>query len=130
MSTYRDPDSYASSRSPSQRGYPTEAPLSRSMSGPPVPGILPSSAYSGFAEEGREVARRRRRNIHQSRRQGKLLHRKALLPSISFAGPSEADYGSGTIDLLIAHSASSFDSHGAYTRTPSVSSSYIPGMSA
>jgi hypothetical protein len=110
-------------------GY-TEASLSRSMSGPPGPSILPSSAYSAFREPGREIARRRRRrNIPESRRQSKLLHRRAVLPSISDAGPSEADYGIGSIDFFAAHSGSSYDSHGAYGRTPSTSSNYMPSMS-
>ncbi|CAD6573761.1 MAG: hypothetical protein ASARMPREDX12_006231 [Alectoria sarmentosa] len=136
MTSYRDTSSYGPSRSPSQRGYTnpsTEASLSRSMSGPSGPSILPSSAYGGFRDVEREVARQRQRKLHESRRQSKLLSRRTMLPSTPYARPSEADTESGSIDYLLAHSGSSFDSHSAYGRTPSTSSaqgSYLAGVSS
>lgn len=94
------------------------------MSGPPGPSILPSSAYGGFRDAEREVARQRRRNIHESRRQSKLLLRRTMLPSPAGIRPSEVDYLSGSIDSFVAHSgSSSYDSHSAY-RTPSTSSGH------
>ncbi|KAK3175237.1 hypothetical protein OEA41_002484 [Lepraria neglecta] len=105
------------------------------MSGPSVgPSILPSSAYSGFRVEEREIARQRRRNIHEVRRQSKLLHRRAVLPSNASIRPSEVETVSASIDSFAAHSASSYDSHGAYGgRTSSTSSThgaYPSGVSA
>ena len=105
-------------------GYTSEASLSRSMSGPPGPSILPSSAYGGFRDAEREVARQRRRNIHESRRQSKLLMRRAMLPSTPGIRPSEVDYLSGSIDSFVAHSGSSYDNHGAYVRTPTATSGH------
>ena len=110
----------------------TEASLSRSMSGPSGPSILPSSAYDGFRDVGREVARQRQRKLHESRRQSKLLLRRTMLPSNLYARPDEAYTESGSIDYLLAHSGSSYNSHGAYGRTPSTSSgqgSYLTGVS-
>ncbi|KAF6228150.1 hypothetical protein HO133_007880 [Letharia lupina] len=136
MTSYRDTSSYGPSRSPSQRGYTnpsTEASLSRSMSGPSGPSILPSSAYGGFRGLEREVARQRQRKLHESRRQSKLLLRRTMLPSTPYARPGEADTESGSIDYLLAHSGSSYDSHSAYGRTPSTSSaqgSYLTGVSS
>lgn len=73
----------------------------------------------------REVARQRRRNIHESRRQSKLLLRRTMLPSTPVIRPSEVDYLSGSIDSFVAHSgSSSYESHSAYGRTPSTSSSH------
>ena len=94
------------------------------MSGPPGPSILPSSAYGGFRDAEREVARQRRRNIHESRRLAKLQMRRTMLPSNPGIRPSEVDYLSGSIDSFVAHSGSSFDSAGAYARTPSTSSGH------
>ena len=105
-----------------QPGYPSEGSLSRSMSGPLGPSILPSSAYGEFRDAEREVARQRRRNIHESRRQSKLLARRTMLPSTPGIRPSEVEYVSGSIDSLAAHSGSSYDGH--YVRTPSTSSSH------
>ncbi|KAL6714513.1 hypothetical protein ACLMJK_007938 [Lecanora helva] len=124
-SGYRDTSSYgASSRSPSQRDYTTEASLSRSMSGPPGPSILPSSAYGGFRDAEREVARQRRRNVYESRRQSKLLMRRTMLPSTPGIRPSEVEILSGPIDSSVAQSSASYDSHSAYGRTPSTSSGH------
>lgn len=103
------------------------------MSGPFGPSILSSSAYGGFRDVGREVARQRQRKLHESRRQSKLLLRRTMLPSNPYARPGEADTESGSIDYLIAHSGSSYDSHSAYGRTPSTSSaqgSYLTGVSS
>ena len=111
----------------------TEASLSRSMSGPSGPSILPSSAYGGFRDVEREVARQRQRKLHESRRQSKLLLRRTMLPSTPYARPGEADTESGSIDYLLAHSGSSYDSHNPYVRTPSTSSaqgSYLTGVSS
>ena len=111
----------------------TEASLSRSMSGPSGPSILPSSAYGGIRDVGRDVARQRQRKLHESRRQSKLLLRRTMLPSNLYARPSEAYTESGSIDYLLAHSGSSYNSHGAYGRTPSTSSgqgSYLTGVSS
>ena len=117
-----------------QSGY-TEPSISRSMSGPSVgPSILPSSAYSGFRVEEREISRQRRRNLHEARRQSKLLHRRAVLPSSASVRPSEVETLSASIDSFAALSASSYDSHGAYGgRTSSTSSThgaYPSGISA
>ena len=105
------------------------------MSGPSGPSILPSSAYGGFRGLEREVARQRQRQrkLHESRRQSKLLLRRTMLPSTPYARPGEADTESGSIDYLLAHSGSSYDSHSAYGRTPSTSSaqgSYLTGVSS
>ena len=94
------------------------------MSGPPGPNILPSSAYGGFRNAEREVARQRRRNIHESRRQAKLHMRRAVLPSTPGIRPSEVDYLSGSINSFVAHSGSSYESAGPYARTPSTSSGH------
>ena len=102
------------------------------MSGPSGPSILPSSAYGEFRDAEREVARQRQRKLHESRRQSKLLLRRTMLPS-TYARPGEVDTESGSIDDLLAHSGSSYDSHGAYARTPSTSSaqgSYLTGVSS
>ena len=103
------------------------------MSGPSGPSILPSSAYGGFRDVEREVARQRQRKLHESRRQSKLLLRRTMLPSNLYARPGGVDTESGSIDYLLAHSGSSYNSHGAYGRTPSTSSaqgSYLTGVSA
>ena len=103
------------------------------MSGPSGPSILPSSAYGGFRDVEGEVARRRQRKLHESRRQSKLLLRRTMLPGTPFARPGEVDTESGSIDYLLAHSGSSYDSHSAYARTPSTSSaqgSYLTGVSS
>ena len=103
------------------------------MSGPLGPSILPSSAYGGFRDAEREVARQRRRNIHDSRRQAKLMMRRTMLPSTSGIRPSEVEYVSGSIDSLAAHSGSSYDSRSPYGRTPPTSSghgSYSAAISA
>ena len=102
------------------------------MSGPSGPSILPSSAYEGFRIEEPEIARQRRRNLHEARRQSKLHARRTVLPSTSGIRSSEAGSVSSSIDSLVAHSTSSYDSHSAY-RTPSTSSThgtYVPGISA
>ena len=103
------------------------------MSGPSGPSILPSSAYGEFRGVEREVARQRQRKLHESRRQSKLLLRKTMLPSTPHARPGEVNSESGSIDYLLAHSGSSYDSHSAYGRTPSTSSgqgSYLTGVSS
>ena len=103
------------------------------MSGSSGPSILPSSAYGGFRDVGREVARQRQRKLHESRRQSKLLLRRTMLPGNLYARPGEAISESGSIDYLLAHSGSSYDSHSAYGRTPSTSSaqgSYLTGVSS
>ena len=103
------------------------------MSGLSGPSILPSSAYGGFRDVEREVARQRQRKLHESRRQSKLLLRRTMLPSTPYARPGEVDTESGSIDNLLAHSGSSYDSHSAYARTPSTSSaqgSYLTGVSS
>lgn len=105
-----------------------EGPHPRSMSGPPVPSvrIVPSSTYDEFKDVAREIARQRRQNLHQPRRENKLRLRKAMLPSISNAGLSKAEDLSGSIDCLTAHSTSSYDRSPSYVHTPtsSVNSSY------
>ena len=103
------------------------------MSGPSGPSILSSSAYGGFRDVEREVARQRQRKLNESRRQSKLLRRRTMLPSTLYARPGEADTESGSIDYFLAHSGSSYDSHSAYGRTPSTSSaqgSYLTGVSS
>ena len=103
------------------------------MSGPSGPSILPSSAYSDFRVEQREIARQRRRNLHDTRRQSKLLRRRVVLPSNASVRPSEVEPVSASIDFFAAHSGSSYDSHGAYGRNSSTSSThgaYVPGISA
>lgn len=103
------------------------------MSGPSGPSILPSSAYGEIRDVEREVARQRQRKIHESRRQSKLLLRRTMLPSTPYARPGEVDIENGSIDDLLAHSGSSYDSHSAYGRTPSTSSaqgSYLAGVSS
>lgn len=93
------------------------------MSGPSGPSILPSSAYDGFRDVEREVARQRRRNVHDSRRQSKLLLRRTVLPSTSYSRSSEVDHMSGSIDYLAAQSGASYGSQPYPGRTPSTTSS-------
>lgn len=93
-------------------GYPmpsTDPPLSRSMSGPQVPTILPSSSYYEEVRHiGREFARQRRR-LTKPRRERKITYRQAVLPSNTSAGSSQAEDMSRSIDSFTAQSASSYE---------------------
>ena len=88
----------------------TEASLSRSMSGPLVPSILPSSTYEEVRNIGREfVARQQRKKFNRPRREKKLDFRRALLPSNASAGSGQAEDVNSSIDSFTAQSSSSFD---------------------
>ena len=108
----------------------TEASLSRSMSGPPLgpmlpSSILPSSTFGEFRDAARDVGRQRRRNPAYSRRENKVRVRRAttLLPSIQDPGSSQVLDVSGSIDSLAAQSNSSYSG----SRSPYPSSSSVHG---
>lgn len=111
-----------------------EASQRRSMSGPSGPNILPSSALRGLSTEDREVARQRRRNLQESRRQSKVHVRRTQLPSTSDARSTEAQNVGCSIDFFAASSTSSSYDVGSnlgtasYGRTNSVSSTHGPYM--
>ena len=111
-------------------GY-TGADLSpqRSMSGSSGPNILPSSTTDRAGPQEREIARQRRRDLHESRRSNKLRVRRAL-PSISMAGSSTAPDMSHSIDFVVAPpTSSSYDMPGHYDpyRATIPSSTYVAG---
>lgn len=85
----------------------TEPSLSRSMSGPLVPSILPSSTYEEVRNIGREFIARQQRRSH--RRERKVHYRQAMLPSNASAGSSQAEDGNGSIDSFTAVSTSAYD---------------------
>ena len=104
----------------------TEAPLSRSMSGPLVPSILPSSTLEEVRNIGREFVARQRRRINKPRRDRKINYRQALLPSNASAGSSQAEDVDGSIDSFTAHSTSPFENPGF---NPNSATMGYPGMS-
>ncbi|KAL9019396.1 MAG: hypothetical protein Q9185_003288 [Variospora sp. 1 TL-2023] len=101
------------------------------MSYPSGPQSLPSTVLDAFSAEDREVARQRRRRLHESRRHAKARVRQARLPTIVEPDTSMGTNVGHSIDFLAAPStSSSYEIGGSsgYPRTTSTSSaSYLSG---
>ncbi|KAI4194193.1 MAG: hypothetical protein LQ346_003731 [Caloplaca aetnensis] len=91
-----------------------------------------SSVLDAFSTEDREVARQRRRGVHESRRLAKARMRRARLPTIVEPDTSMTLNLDRSIDFLAAPStASSYDIGGSsgYPRTTSATSApYMGGV--
>ncbi|KAL8904095.1 MAG: hypothetical protein Q9207_003486 [Kuettlingeria erythrocarpa] len=103
-----------------------------SMSSPSGLHALPSSVLDAFSTEDREVARQRRRGVHESRRLAKARMRRARLPTIVEPDTSMGLNLDRSIDFLAAPStSSSYDIGGSsgYPRTTSATSApYMGGV--
>ncbi|KAL8920658.1 MAG: hypothetical protein Q9208_006140 [Pyrenodesmia sp. 3 TL-2023] len=134
-SSYEGHGSYSSSRSPAMHDYSYaggDASSRRSMSYPSGPHALPSSVLDTFSVEDREVARQRRRGVHESRRLAKARVRRTRLPTIVEPDTSMGMNLDRSIDFLAAPStSSSYDIGGSsgYPRTASATSApYMGGV--
>ena len=110
------PHTFRCSHRLNEAGYSSaEASVSRSMSGPHIPSI-PARTYEAVRNVGREFAERYPRRPNP-RRAKKLIVRQTMLPSTSRS--SQAEDVSGSIDHLLGHSGSSFDSNSPYAASSS-----------
>ncbi|KAL8763317.1 MAG: hypothetical protein Q9184_000873 [Pyrenodesmia sp. 2 TL-2023] len=96
------------------------------------PHVLPSSVLDAFRVGDREVARQRRRGVHESRRLAKARVRRTRLPTIVEPDTSMGIDLDPSIDFLAAPStSSSYDIGGSsgYPRTTSATSApYMGGV--
>ena len=106
--------------------YASSGGSQRSMSHPPGPSVLPSSALGQLRGVDPETTRPRRRQSQGSRRQNKLRVRRETLPSISETRSSMASELDQSIDLSFAASTSSNYGVGGHEPSYGHDTGYLP----